>query len=93
LIVARQGLGLSDWYVVQTIDGEEFLTAEEAAALLGVKLTTLYAYASRGRLRSFREGRRRRRLYRRTEVEAMLGLRTGSPRVSLPRAEDWVPYT
>jgi excisionase family DNA binding protein len=78
---------------VETIQGDEYLTAEEASAMLGVKVTTLYAYASRGRLRSYREGRRRRRLYRRVEVEALLDLRTASPRASLPRAEDWVPYT
>jgi excisionase family DNA binding protein len=78
---------------VETIQGDQFLTAEEAAAMLGVKVTTLYAYASRGRLRSYRQGRRRRRLYRRAEVEGLLDLRTASPRVALPRAEDWVPYT
>jgi excisionase family DNA binding protein len=78
---------------MERIEGEEFLTADEAAGLLGVKVRTLYAYASRGRLRSYREGRRRRRLYRKSEVEALLGLRLASPRVTLPRAEDWVPYT
>jgi len=75
------------------IDGEEFLTAQEAADLLGVKLATLYAYASRGRVRSYRRGRTRSRLYRRTEIEAMVELRQGAPQTRLPRAEDWVPYT
>jgi citrate synthase len=75
------------------IDGEEFLTAQEAADLLGVKVTTLYAYASRGRVRSYRRGRARRRLYRRAELDAMLELHPGGPQTRLPRAEDWVPYT
>ena len=78
---------------METIEGEEFLTAEEAAGLLGIKVRSLYAYASRGKLRSYREGRRRRRLYRRAEVEALRDLGVASPRVTLPRAEDWVPYT
>ena len=75
------------------IEGEDFMTAEEAAELLGVKVATLYAYASRGRLRSYRRGRTRRRLYRRAELESMLELDADRPRVQLPRAEDWVPYT
>jgi citrate synthase len=75
------------------IDGEVFLTAQEAADLLGVKLATLYAYASRGRVHSYRRGRTRRRLYRLTELEGMVELQQGAPRTRLPRAEDWVPYT
>src|SRR5262245_30653362 len=47
------------------------LSAREAAALLGVKLPTLYAYVSRGLLRSLpgRSGRARR--YLRSDVEAL----------------------
>lgn len=56
------------------IDGVEYLTASEAAALLGVKRETLYAYASRGRIASYRRGIRRERLYRRSDIEALLRL-------------------
>ena len=38
------------------VDGEEYLTVKEAARLLGVKPATLYAYVSRGLLRSYRQG-------------------------------------
>lgn len=62
------------------IDGIEYLTATEAATLLGVKITTLYAYASRGRLLSYRRGIKRERFYRRDEVEALLELRPASDR-------------
>ena len=55
------------------LDGEEFLTVEEAAALLGVKRETLYAYVSRGILKSYRQGIKRQRLYRRAEVAALSG--------------------
>ena len=84
---------------VANLDGEEFLTAAEACARLGIKPATLYAYVSRGLLPSFREGIRRRRLYRRQDVEQLLTLRpsgvqspspTPAPRV--PRAEDWIPF-
>lgn len=40
-----------------------YLSASEAAAELGVSLPTLYAYVSRGLLRSHAEGRSRRRQY------------------------------
>lgn len=74
---------------------QDFLNAEEACALLGVKRDTLYAYASRGRIKSYRQGMRRRRLYSRREVERLAGSVPGSrnaPRPGLPRAEDWVGY-
>jgi citrate synthase len=60
---------------VITIAGEDFLTAGEAATALAVKQATLYAYVSRGLLQSYRQGIRRRRLYRRAEVEEILTLR------------------
>src|SRR5919201_1945634 len=50
------------------VNGEEYLTVKEAARVLGVKPATLYAYVSRGVLRSYRQGIKRQRLYRRTEV-------------------------
>ena len=45
-----------------------FLTASEAAEVLGVKLETIYAYVSRGLIRSERIAAGRRRRYRRTDV-------------------------
>ena len=45
-----------------------FLTAPEAAEVLGVKLETLYAYVSRGLIRSERIAAGRRRRYRRADV-------------------------
>ncbi len=71
----------------------EFLTVEEAAALLGVKPATLYAYVSRGRLRSYRQGVHRRRLYRRDEIEALLAIQDHEPAEDsgdLQPAERWV---
>ncbi len=79
------------------IDGVEYLTAREAAHLLGVKLATLYAYASRGRIQSYRRGVRRERFYRRSEIEALLRLQPAErERASderLPPAESWIPFT
>ena len=56
---------------MQTIDDVEYLEVDEAAALLGVKKATIYAYVSRGVFVSFRQGIGRKRLYRRTEIEAL----------------------
>ncbi|GBD18917.1 hypothetical protein HRbin27_01417 [bacterium HR27] len=76
------------------IDGMEYLTAQEAAALLGVKRETLYAYASRGRIRSYRRGIGRERLYRRVDIEALLRLQPASPDDErLPAADTWIPFT
>ena len=56
---------------MQTIGDVEYLEVGEAAALLGVKKATIYAYVSRGVLDSFRQGIGRKRLYRRAAVEAL----------------------
>ena len=56
------------------VDGEEYLTMKEAARLLGVKPATLYAYVSRRVLRSYRQGIKRQRLYRRAEVDDLVRL-------------------
>jgi excisionase family DNA binding protein len=85
------------------VDGEEYLTVKEAARLLGVKPETLYAYVSRGVLRSYRQGIKRQRLYRRAEIESLLRVvpsaaekpgRRGTPRdwgeVEIPLAESWI---
>src|SRR5436309_12907874 len=65
-----------------SVNGEEYLTVKEATRLLGVKPATLYAYVSRGVLRSYRQGIRRQRLYRRTEVEGLLRLAPSRERSS-----------
>ncbi len=44
------------------------------AAHLGVKLGTLYAYVSRGWLKSYRRRVGRQALYRRADIEALRGL-------------------
>ena len=80
------------------LNGEEYLTANEACALMGVKAATLYAYVSRGLLASYRQGIRRRRLYRRGDIERLLRLRpsgedaTVDLELDVPRAEDWIPF-
>lgn len=56
------------------IDGAAYLDVSEAAERLGVKPETLYAYVSRGLLRSYKQGIRRRRLYLVSEIEALLSL-------------------
>jgi citrate synthase len=72
--------------MAQTIAGIEYLDVAEATALLGVKRATLYAYVSRGVLRSYRMGVGRARLYRRDEVEALRVVRPSDA----PRAEETV---
>src|SRR5215471_10506553 len=54
------------------------LTARETADRLGVKLDTLYAYVSRGRLRSVMVPGTRERRYRSEDVEALLDIRSGT---------------
>lgn len=57
------------------LDGESYLDGTEASRLLGVKTSTLYAYVSRGLLKSYKQGIKRQRLYKQTELEALLQLR------------------
>jgi citrate synthase len=69
------------------------LTAAEAANQLGVKLGTLYAYVSRGWLRSYRRKVGRQALYRRADIEALRGVvstERGRRGRSLPAASTWV---
>jgi excisionase family DNA binding protein len=82
--------------MAQIFDGVEYLDVDEAAALLGVKKATLYAYVSRGVLQSFRRGVGRTRLYRRADVEALGVVRPSGAAddgvlrdVDLPDAESW----
>jgi excisionase family DNA binding protein len=77
------------------LNGENYLDGQEASSLLGVKLSTLYTYVSRGTLKSYKQGIKRQRLYKLAELEALLRLRPSNDSVpssrELPRAEDWVP--
>jgi citrate synthase len=69
------------------------LTAAEAAAQLGVKLGTLYAYVSRGWLKSYRRRVGREALYRVTDIEGLRGMtmpERGRRARSLPDASSWV---
>lgn len=75
--------------MARIVDGEEYLTVDEAARVLGVKPATLYAYVSRGVLKSYREGTKRQRLYRRVEVEALRRLNRGAP-PEIPPADSWI---
>ncbi len=82
------------------LNGENYLDGREASHLLGVKLSTLYAYVSRGVLRSYKQGIKRQRLYKQAELEALLQLRPSNEvtsssleedaRPDLPFAEDWI---
>ena len=59
------------------LEGEQYLDGGEASNFLGVKLSTLYAYVSRGVLKSYKQGIKRQRLYKQTELVALLRLRPG----------------
>ncbi len=59
------------------LEGEQYLDGDEASNFLGVKLSTLYAYVSRGVLKSYKQGIKRQRLYKQTELESLLRLRPG----------------
>src|SRR5437899_10169159 len=72
------------------IHGEPYLSAAEACQLLGVKPATLYAYVSRGVLKSYRQGIKRARLYRRGDVQRVLHLRPSRGTRPLPHAADWM---
>jgi excisionase family DNA binding protein len=85
------------------LQGEDYMTAPEAARLLGVKPSTLYAYVSRGLIRSYRQGIKRQRLYRRADLEAMLQVVPSDPGAAeepaavsaggslrIPLAESWI---
>jgi citrate synthase len=78
---------------MQLIDGEEYLGVEEATALLGVKKATLYAYVSRGLLTSFRQGVGRQRLYRRSDIEGLLALRSDLPLAGERSIRSFTPPT
>jgi citrate synthase len=84
---------------------ESFIDGNEACRLLGVKPATLYAYVSRGVIKSYKQGIKRQRLYKREDVLKLLAVRpsdeaAGGPatttkssqKAEIPAAEDWIPY-
>ena len=74
------------------IGGEEYYSAEEACQVLGVKLPTLYSYVNRGLITSYRQGIRRQRLYRRSEIDSLLEVtpvEREEIRPQIPLAESW----
>jgi citrate synthase len=81
------------------LNGENYLDGHEACHLLGIKISTLYTYVSRGVLRSYKQGIKRQRLYKKAELDALIQLRpsneipsgTDDDTPELPHAEDWVP--
>ncbi len=81
------------------LNGENYLDGSEACHLLGIKISTLYTYVSRGVLRSYKQGIKRQRLYKKAELDALIQLRPSNENPSstddntpeLPHAEDWVP--
>ncbi|MDB5081290.1 MAG: DNA-binding protein [Chloroflexi bacterium] len=88
---------------VEVNDG--FIDGNEVCRLLGVKPATLYAYVSRGVLKSYKQGIKRQRLYKRDAVLKLLAVRPSdevseipaqAPKVNrkadIPAAEDWIPY-
>src|SRR5262249_8915018 len=67
------------------------LTAREAADKLGVKLETLYAYVSRGRLQSVAVPGTRERRYRSEDVAALRDSRSGARPVQSSDPEALMP--
>ena len=57
------------------LNGESYLDGQEASSLLGVKLSTMYTYVSRGILSSYKQGIKRQRLYKQAELESLLRVR------------------
>ncbi len=91
--------------VEEDIEAEDYIDVKEACRLLAVKAATLYAYVSRGVLRSYKQGIKRQRLYRRSEIMRLLAVRPSDEEQpepaankrrtkgsEIPAAEDWIPY-
>ena len=97
---------LREWKEEQAmieLNGENYLDGHEASHLLGVKLSTLYTYVSRGVVRSYKQGIKRQRLYKQAELESLLEVRPSSEEepfspeaqevphsVELPLVEEWI---
>lgn len=71
-------LDCNDQYKEMNAETAPFLTAAEAAAELNVSRATLYAYVSRGLIRSEQEPGRRTRRYRADDVRSLRGRREGA---------------
>jgi len=71
---SRRKLKKDDAFMIE-LDGEKYLDGDEASNLLGIKMSTLYTYVSRGILRSYKQGIKRQRLYKQAELESLLRLR------------------
>jgi citrate synthase len=69
----------------------DLLTARQAADRLGIKLETLYAYVSRGRLQSVSLAGSRERRYRVEDVEALLAMREGDRPARSTESEALMP--
>jgi citrate synthase len=69
----------------------DLLTARQAAERLGIKLDTLYAYVSRGRLQSVSLPGSRERRYRVEDVETLLAAREGERPVRSTETEALMP--
>src|SRR5271169_1886904 len=67
------------------------INARQAAERLGIKLDTLYAYVSRGRLRSVSVPGSRERRYRVEDVEVLRGARDGEKGVRGNDSEALMP--
>jgi excisionase family DNA binding protein len=50
---------------------DEYITTDEAIALLGVSRTTLHTYVKQGRIQKYTRGVTRRVYYKRSEVEEL----------------------
>jgi citrate synthase len=70
----------------------DLLTARQAADRLGIKLDTLYAYVSRGRLQSVSLPGSRERGYRVEDVEALVATREGDRPARSTEPEALMPF-
>ena len=66
-----------------------YLSAKQASQKLGVSLSTLYAYVSRGLIRSEPDTVKRRRRYRAEDVEKLLARKSGDTDRQLAQALNW----
>jgi DNA (cytosine-5)-methyltransferase 1 len=63
---------------------DEYLLVKEAADLLGVSANTLRAWVSAGKIRAYRHPVNNYRLFKKSEVDALLALIENPQPVSLP---------
>ncbi len=73
------------------LEGDIYLTSDEACEILGVKPATLYAYVSRNILASYRQEIKRSRLYRLIDVENLLRVkRSDDDLVEIHPVDSWI---